>query len=232
MVGRDLRDWFVHFEALEDPRVERGKRHELNDIITIAVLAVISAGDGFTDMHTFAEAKLAWLKTFLKLPNGVPSHDTFGRVLAALDPDAFEQCLLQWTEALAAESGGPLVAIDGKTIRASVDKAAKKSAIHMVNAWCNINHLVLGQVATDSKSNEITAIPRLLKLLDLQGAMVTIDATSGGGLSNENCTTDRGPRRRLRVGGQGQSGLAVRRREAVVRRSDRSTTRRHGSAIL
>jgi len=174
--GQDLRGWFAQFETLEDPRVERGKRHEMNDIICIAVLAVISGADGFTDMHTFAQAKLPWLKTFLNLPNGVPSHDTFGRVLAALDPDAFEQCLRRWTEALAAEGDGQLVAIDGKTIRASVDKAGQKSAIHMVNAWCNMNHLVLGQVATDDKSNEITAIPKLLKLLDLKGATVTIDA--------------------------------------------------------
>ena len=140
MDGRDLRGMFAHFETLADPRVERTRRHELNDIVAIAVLAVISGADGFTDMHTFAETKLPWLKTFLNLPNGVPSHDTFGRVLAALDPDAFEQSLLQWTESLATESGGQLLAIDGKTIRASVDKAGKKSAIHMVNAWCNINH--------------------------------------------------------------------------------------------
>ena len=176
MDGRDLRGMFAHFETLVDPRVERTRRHELNDIVAIAVLAVISGADGFTDMHAFAQAKLPWLKTFLNLHNGVPSHDTFGRVLAALDPDEFEQSLLQWTEALATESGGQLLAIDGKTIRASVDKAGKKSAIHMVNAWCNMNHLVMGQVATDDKSNEITAIPKLLKLLDLKGATVTIDA--------------------------------------------------------
>ena len=106
MDGRDLRGMFAHFETLVDPRVERTRRHELNDIVALAVLAVISGADGFTDMHTFAETKLPWLKTFLNLHNGVPSHDTFGRVLAALDPDEFEQSLLQWTEALATESGG------------------------------------------------------------------------------------------------------------------------------
>jgi len=171
-----LRGMFAQFETLTDPRVERTRRHDLHDILVIAVLSVISGADGFTDMQTFGEAKRQWLETFLNLPNGIPSHDTFGRVFAMLDPDEFEQCLLAWTEGLAMASGGKLIAIDGKTIRASVDKAGKKAAVHMVNAWCSMNHLVLGQLATDAKSNEITAIPKLLELLDLKGATVTIDA--------------------------------------------------------
>jgi predicted transposase YbfD/YdcC len=119
---------------------------------------------------------MKWFKTFLSLPNGIASHDTFGRVFAKLDPTAFEACFLRWIADLATASGGRLIAIDGKTLRRSLDAANGKAAIHMVSAWCAANHLVLGQVATDAKSNEITAIPELLKLLDLAGAVVTIDA--------------------------------------------------------
>jgi len=121
-------------------------------------------------------SKIKWFKTFLALPNGIPAHDTFGRVFAKLDPMAFEECFMKWITALATASQGRLIAIDGKAIRRSLDTANGKAAIHMVSAWCEANHMVLGQIATDAKSNEITAIPRLLKLLDIDGAVITIDA--------------------------------------------------------
>jgi predicted transposase YbfD/YdcC len=161
---------------LPDPRMDRTKRHRLEDILSIAICAVICGADGWTQVALFGRSKIKWLKTFLALPNGIPSHDTFGRVFARLDPAAFEECFMKWIAALATASRGRLVAIDGKTIRRSLDAANGKAAIHMVSAWCEVNHMILGQVATDAKSNEITAIPRLLKLLDIDGAVITIDA--------------------------------------------------------
>jgi len=166
-------------DGLVDPRVERTRHHSLSDILTITVLAVICGADGFTQIAMFGRAKLKWLRTFLQLPNGIPSHDTFGRVLAALDPQQFERWIVQWTADLATASAGRLVAIDGKTLRRSFQSASGaggKAAIHMVNAWCADNRLVLGQLATEEKSNEITAVPKLLELLDLRGAIVTVDA--------------------------------------------------------
>jgi predicted transposase YbfD/YdcC len=176
MDDQTLRGMFAPFQDVQDPRMARTRYHDFHDILVIALLTTISGGEGFPDMQTFAQAKRPWLETFLRLPNGIPSHDTFGRVLAMLDPDQFEQSLLAWTETMADASNGKLIALDGKTIRASVDKAGKRSAVHMVSAWCSMNRLVLGQVATDTKSNEITTMPALLKLLDLKGATVTIDA--------------------------------------------------------
>ena len=164
------------FAKLPDPRMDRTKRHRLQDILAIAICAVICGADGWTQVALFGRSKIKWFKTFLALANGIPSHDTLGRVFAKLDPTAFEECFLKWITALATASRGRLIAIDGKTIRRSLDAANGKAAIHMVSAWCEANHMVLGQVATDAKSNEITAIPRLLKLLDLDGAVVTIDA--------------------------------------------------------
>jgi predicted transposase YbfD/YdcC len=164
------------FAKLKDPRMNRTKRHSLSDILAIAICAVICGADGWAQVAKFGRCKQEWFTTFLDLPNGIPSHDTFGRVFAALDPVAFEECFMKWVATLATASQGRLIAIDGKTIRRSLDTASDKAAIHMVNAWCQANHMVLGQVATDAKSNEITAIPELMKLLDLQGAVVTIDA--------------------------------------------------------
>jgi predicted transposase YbfD/YdcC len=164
------------FAQLKDPRVNRTKRHSLPDILAIAICGVICGADGWVQIAKFGRCKQEWFKTFLELPNGIPSHDTFGRVFAALDPRAFEECFAQWIAALTTASQGRLVAIDGKTIRRSLDAANDKAAIHMVSAWCGANQMVLGQLATDAKSNEITAIPELLKLLDLSGAVVTIDA--------------------------------------------------------
>jgi predicted transposase YbfD/YdcC len=164
------------FARLKDPRMNRTKRHSLGDILAIAISAIICGADGWVQVEEFGDCKKKWFKTFLDLPNGIPSHDTFGRVFAALDPKAFEECFMKWIADLTTASAGRLIAIDGKTIRRSLDSANGKAAIHMVNAWCAANHMVLGQLATDAKSNEITAIPELLKLLDINGAVITIDA--------------------------------------------------------
>ena len=164
------------FASLKDPRVNRTKRHSLGDILAIAICGIICGADGWTQVAKFGRCKLEWFQTFLDLPNGIPSHDTFGRLFAALDPRAFEACFMKWIADLAIATAGRLIAIDGKTIRRSLDTANGQAAIHMVNAWCLANHMVLGQLATDAKSNEITAIPELLKLLDLSDAVVTIDA--------------------------------------------------------
>lgn len=164
------------FVSLPDPRMKRTRKHELPDLIAIAICAIICGADGWAQVAEFGHAKRKWFETFLHLPNGIPSHDTFGRVFARLDPAAFERAFIDWMDALVKKTGGRLVAIDGKTLRASFDKAAEQSALHLVSAWCEQNQTVLGQWATAAKSNEITAIPELLELLDLDGAVVTIDA--------------------------------------------------------
>lgn len=164
------------FEDLEDPRMDRTKEHSLSDILGIAICAVICGADGWTQMEMFGQSKQKWFRTFLDLPNGIPSHDTFRRVFNMLDPEAFETCFMAWIDDLAQASEGRLIALDGKTIRGSLDAANGKAAVHMVSAWCNANQMVLGQLATEEKSNEITAIPKLLKLIDVSKAVVTIDA--------------------------------------------------------
>ena len=166
----------THFASLPDPRVERTKHHALLDLLTIALCAVICGADSWVEVERFGHAKEAWLRTCLALPNGIPCHDTFGRVFARLDPDAFERCFLAWVQAVVGEPAAQVVALDGKTLRRSHDRRAGKGALHMVSAWATANRLVLGQVAVDAKSNEITAIPALLKLLALEGCTVTIDA--------------------------------------------------------
>lgn len=165
-----------HFNQLEDPRMDRTKRHQLLDIIAIAICGVICGADSWVDLELFGRSKEEWLKRFLSLPNGIPSHDTFGRVFAGLDPEQFAQCFTGWVKAVSQLTQGQIIAIDGKTLRRSHDRANGKSAIHMVSAWAAANHLVLGQVKVDDKSNEITAIPELLAVLDLAGCIVTIDA--------------------------------------------------------
>ena len=165
-----------HFSHLKDPRIERTKLHKLIDIITITICAVISGADTWVDIELYGETKYKWLKKFLELPNGIPSHDTFARVFANLDPEQLQQCFLKWIQSISKITFGEIVAIDGKTLRHSYNKSADKAAIHMVSAWATTNHLVLGQVKVDEKSNEITAIPKLLKVLDLTGCIVTIDA--------------------------------------------------------
>lgn len=170
------RDLLRYFKDLQDPRPHHNTMHLFSDILIIAILAVASGGEGWTDMERFGQAKHQWLKTFLHLPNGIPSHDTFGRVLASIDPEQFERCFLTWTQALAQATAGRILSLDGKTLRRSFDAANGKVAIHMVSAWCNENQIVLGQLATEAKSNEMTALPKLLELLDLKGATVTADA--------------------------------------------------------
>ena len=166
----------VYFEDLADPRLDRTKRHSLLDIVVVAVAASICGADSWVDIAQWGVAKEAWLRSFLELPNGIPSHDTFGRVFARLDSEAFVACFMKWTQALQTVTAGQVIAIDGKTLRRSYDRTAGKEAIHVVSAWSAQNGLVLGQLKTDAKSNEITAIPALLRLLDLSGCTVTIDA--------------------------------------------------------
>src|SRR5918911_1953960 len=166
-----------HFQTLEDPRIERTKKHLLLDILVIALCTLLSGGEGFQDMELFGKSKRTWLQTFLTLPRGIPSHDTFGRVFARLNPRRFQECFLSWTQAVAQLTHGALVSLDGKTVKASFDRATAASPLHMVSAWCSENGgLVIGQIKTESKSNEITAIPALLQLLALKGCIVTIDA--------------------------------------------------------
>lgn len=164
------------FGELPDPRAHN-VIHKLHDIVVIAICAVICGAGGWAEIEVFANSKLSWFKTFLDLPGGVPSHDTFGRVFSKLDPDAFEKCFNAWVAAVAQCSGGKLIAIDGKSIRRSFEHAWDKSGMtHLVSAFVRENTMVFGQLAVEDKSNEIVAIPKLLQLLDLQGALVTIDA--------------------------------------------------------
>lgn len=164
------------FAALDDPRIERHKRHQLLDIVTIAICAIISGADTWVEIEEFGNAKLEWFRQFMELPNAIPSHDTFGNVFARLCPKQFQQCFLTWVRAVFEVTQGQLIAVDGKRVRRSHDRGRGKAAIHMVSAWACANRLVLGQMKTDEKSNEITAIPELLRLLELQGCIVTIDA--------------------------------------------------------
>ena len=166
-----------HFQTLEDPRIERTKKHNLLDILVIALCTLLTGGEGFQDMALFGQSKQAWRQTFLALPHGIPSHDTFGRVFARLNPQRFQECFLSWTRAVAQFTEGTLISLDGKTVKASFDRATTTSPLHMVSAWCSEQGgLVLGQRKTDTKSNEITAIPELLQLLAIKGCIVTIDA--------------------------------------------------------
>lgn len=164
------------FEALEDPRVKRQPEHLLVDIVAIAILAVLSGADDMVAIETYGKAKQSWLETFLALPNGIPSHDTFSRVLALLDPQQLHQCFLSWVQHLTEQLAIHLIHIDGKTARGSYDRETSLKALHTVSAWASEHHLVLAQHRVESQSNEITAIPELLKLLDLGGAIITLDA--------------------------------------------------------
>lgn len=164
-----------HLSALPDPRIERTKEHLLEDIVFITISAVICGADTWNDIEAYGDSKREWLSGHLRLPNGIPRHDTFNRFFSALDPKAFEACFQNWIKDVAHLTHGEVVSIDGKTVRGSRTSGAK-SAIHMVSAWASANKLVLGQVKTEEKSNEITAIPELLKVLELKGCLVTIDA--------------------------------------------------------
>lgn len=163
-----------HFKDLPDPRVQRTKDHELIDVLTIAICTLLCAGESFYDMEDFGQAKEGWFKTFLSLPNGIPSHDTFNRVFAALDPQAFGECFMAWTQSLRAAVAQEIVALDGKALRRALDADQHSKVI--VSAWAQSNGLVLGQLKVDDKSNEITALPKLLRALELSGCIVTVDA--------------------------------------------------------
>ena len=165
-----------HFAGLTDPRVDRTRDHKLLDIVLIAVCAAICGADGWVEVAEFGKAKATWLRTFLELPNGIPSHDTFGRVFIQLDPDEFETAFVSWIQAVSQQTRGQVIAIDGKRLRRSHDRTLGKNAIHMVSAWASANHLVLGQRKVDEKSNEITAIPALLRVLVIRDCIVTLDA--------------------------------------------------------
>jgi predicted transposase YbfD/YdcC len=175
MEERELRDLETIFAQVEDPRVERTKYHRLRDIIIIAICGVICGAEGWVEIEEFGRAKEAWFTDLLSLSNGIPSHDTFGRVFARIDPKQFEASFFQWVQGLSKTVQG-VIAIDGKTLRRSHDHAAGKKALHVVSAWAVENRLVLAQIATEEKSNEITAIPVLLRQLALAGCIVTIDA--------------------------------------------------------
>ena len=162
-----------HLERVPDPRIKRTQRHELMDILVIALCAVIGGADDWVGVVEFGKSKREWFSTFLKLPNGIASHDTFGRVFQILDSQILEQVCIEWLQSIAGQIEG-VVAIDGKSLRGS--RCGKQSPLHIVSAWACQNSMLLGQVQTDKKSNEITAIPELLKLLSLKGCIVTIDA--------------------------------------------------------
>ena len=164
-----------YFQDITDPRVRNRSSHLFIEILAVALLATLAGAESFNDIELFAKNKKDWLNTFLTLPNGIPSHDTFNRVFSSILPEEFSKCFVAWTKSLAQKIEG-VVAIDGKTLRSSFDSASQTSALHMVSAWSAENDLVLGQMRTAAKSNEITAIPKLIAMLDIEGAIVTIDA--------------------------------------------------------
>jgi len=164
-----------HFSDLEDPRNDN-RRHLLLDIIVIAICAAICGADTWTDVELFGQAKEQWFRKFLELPHGIPSHDTFGRVFALIDPEQFQACFRGWIAAVEERTEGEIIALDGKQLRRSHDKAEGKKAIYMVSAWASENSLVLGQQKVDDRSNEITAVPQLLEMLEVSGCIVTTDA--------------------------------------------------------
>ena len=163
-----------HFVNLEDPGRDQGKRHQLLDIITMTICAVIGGAGGWSDVELFVKCKYQWFRRFLGLPNGVPCPDTFARVFARIDPEQFRDCFRDWVNSVNLLTQGQVIAVDGKTLRRSHDRNSGKAAIHMVSAWAPENSLVLGQARVEAKSNEITALPELLNLLDLAGCIVTV----------------------------------------------------------
>lgn len=166
----------THFSSLPDPRDNRGKEHLLQDILVIAICAVISGAEGWEDIAEYGRAKKSWLNTFLALPHGIPSADTLARIFARLDPEQFQNCFMSWVKTIGTRLEAEIINLDGKTLRHSDDKSTQKKAIHLVSAWASHSRLVLAQTKVEEKSNEITAIPELLQLLELSGCIVTIDA--------------------------------------------------------
>lgn len=165
-----------HFSQLPDPRILLKTRHKLVDVVVITLCALIAGADDWVEIAAFGREKEEWFKTFLQLPAGIPSHDTFGRAFSLIDPEEFGKCFISWIRSMFPLADSDVIAIDGKTARRSHDRANGKSAIHMVSAWAVRNRLILGQVKTEDKSNEITAIPELLKVVNIKGCIVTTDA--------------------------------------------------------
>lgn len=163
-----------HFRIVRDPRIERTKKHPLESILFIAICGVICGAESFTEIEQFAHEKEGWLKRYVRLPNGIPSHDTLGRVFALLDPHEFQECFLSWIRSIYERTPGQVIAIDGKTLRRA--HGAGLQALHVVQAWASEDHLMLGALKSEGGRNEILTIPKLLKLLDLKGAIVTLDA--------------------------------------------------------
>lgn len=167
---------FEHFSSLKDPRVERTRLHQFFDILTIAICAVMSGADTWEDIEAYGELKEGWLRSFLELPNGIPSHDTFARVIGRINLEEFQSCLVSWMATMSRVTHRQVVAIDGQSLRGTYQPSDGTAARQMVSAWASENSLVLAQRKVDEKSNEITAIPEVLKLLELSGCMVTLDA--------------------------------------------------------
>ena len=176
MARKPLETINEHFGQVKDPRINRTKEHKLNDIIGVAICAVICGAENWVDIELYGNSKIAWLQTFLELPNGIPSHDTFGRVFGMIDSQEFQKAFVEWVVAINDIIHGQIINIDGKCLRGSDDQALGKRAIYMVSAWASENEIVLGQRKVDEKSNEITAIPELLKMLAIADCIVTIDA--------------------------------------------------------
>ena len=176
LIGDIQQSLVQHFGELKDLRVERTKKHQLTDILIIAILAIIAGAQGWEDIENYGISKQKWLEEFLGLPNGIPSDDTFRRVFEFIDPEALNQCFLRWIKTLVTNMGGEIIPIDGKTIRGSYDRNQGKSALHVISAWACEQRLVLAQMKVEDKSNEITAMTALLELLDITGAIITIDA--------------------------------------------------------
>lgn len=176
MDGKGMASIAASFGELEDPRVQGRCSYPMLDIVTIAVCAAVAGANTWVDVETFGHSKEAWLRQFLALENGIPSHDTFGDVFRVLDADAFQRCFMRWVEGVFQVTRGQVIAVDGKTVRRSYDKGSGKAAIHLVNAWASATGLTLGQRKVEDKSNEITAIPELLEVLSIHGCIVTVDA--------------------------------------------------------
>lgn len=166
-IGAIQQSLVEHFSDIKDPRVERTKKHQLADILVIAILAVIAGAQGWEDIENYGISKQTWLEDFLALPHGIPSDDTFRRVFEFINPEALNRCFLKWVKTLVTSMGGEIIPIDGKTIRGSYDRNQGKSALHVISAWASEQSLVLAQMKVEDKSNEITAIPALLELLDI-----------------------------------------------------------------
>ena len=165
-----------YFGDITDPRILKKTDHKLIDIIVIAICAVVCGADKWTQIEEYGQSNFSWIKRFLELPNGIPSHDTFGRVFSLISPVVFQKCFQNWIHSVFKITGGQVIAIDGKTLRRSFDKKNNKAAIHIIHAWATANGVLLGQQKTQDKSNEITAIPKLLEIISIKGCIVTIDA--------------------------------------------------------